>query len=61
MSAQHESGWTSATEQPVNWETHQKKKQPPLPSPKTLVAWMLRDALGLGMLRLGTATSDATS
>lgn len=27
--SQHDSGWTSATEQPVNWETHQKDGSPP--------------------------------
>lgn len=31
MSAQHDSGWTSAMEQSVNWKTHQKVGSPFLP------------------------------
>lgn len=48
-------------EQPVNWETHQKDGSPSPPPQPAFVGWMLRDALGLGMLGLGTAPSDATS
>lgn len=32
MSAQHDLGWTSAMEQLVNWETHQKVGSPFLPT-----------------------------
>lgn len=60
-SAQHNSGWTSARKQPVNWETPQNRRQPSTLPKNTVVGWMLKDALGLGMLRLGTASSDATS
>lgn len=50
-----------------NWETHQKDGSPspipppPFPCQTTFVDWMLRDALGLGMLELGAAPSDAMS
>jgi len=56
--AQHDLGWTSAMEQPVSWETHQKDDSPPK---TTFVGWVLRDALGLGLLWLGAAPSGAMS